>query len=219
MRVAINGTGIAGPTLAYSLRRFGHQSVLFERAPSTRLGGSSSTLGPWLRHLRADGYRAPPPGRCYKMERLSMVDASGAQVAGLDIRPIREQLRGRFISLARADLAAALLSACRDVPTHFGVSIIGIERQDGDGVTATLSDQRQERFDLVVGADGLHSHVRELVFGREPRFETPLGCHVAASRCQLSRRVVHTLPGSKQRAGRIALRGGDTLVLLICRST
>ena len=66
------------------------------------------------------------------------------------------------------------------MPTHFGVSIIGIERQDGDGVTATLSDQRQERFDLVVGADGLHSHVRELVFGREPRFETPLGCHVAA---------------------------------------
>jgi hypothetical protein len=37
-------------------------------------------------------------GRCYKMERLSMVDASGAEVAGLDIRPIREQLRGRFIS-------------------------------------------------------------------------------------------------------------------------
>ena len=89
-------------------------------------------------------------------------------------------------------------------------------------MTATLSDQRQERFDLVVGADGLHSHVRELVFGREPRFETPLGCHVAAFRMPgYPRRdeltyVSHTVP--KRQVGRVALRGGDTLALLICRS-
>ena len=138
MRIAINGAGIAGPTLAYWLRRFGHQPVLFERSPSPRAGG-------------------------------------------LDIRPMREQLQGRFISLPRTDLAGALLSASRDVPTHFGVSIVGID-QDGEGVTATLSDRRQERFDLVVGADGLYSQVRELAFGRAARFETPLGCHVAAFR-------------------------------------
>lgn len=222
MRVAINGTGIGGPTLAYWLRRFGHQPVLFERAPSPRTGGYIIDFwGLGFDIAERMGIVPLLLGRCYRMERLSMVDASGAEVAGLDIRPIREQLRGRFISLARADLAAALLSACRDVPTHFGVSIIGID-QDGDGVTATLSDQRQERFDLVVGADGLHSHVRELVFGREPRFETPLGCHVAAFRMPgYPRRdeltyVSHTVP--KRQVGRVALRGGDTLALLICRS-
>ena len=89
-------------------------------------------------------------------------------------------------------------------------------------MTATLSNGRQERFDLVVGADGLHSQVRELMFGPEARFETPLGCHVAAFRLPgYPRRdeltyVSHTVP--KRQVARVALRDDETLVLLICRS-
>jgi 2-polyprenyl-6-methoxyphenol hydroxylase-like FAD-dependent oxidoreductase len=67
------------------------------------------------------------------------------------------------------------------IPAHFGTSIADIQ-QDGDGVVVTLSNGRQERFDLVVGADGPHSEVRELMFGPERRFETSLGCHVEAFR-------------------------------------
>src|SRR5690349_13898649 len=90
------------------------------------------------------------------------------------------------------------------------------------GVTATLSTGERQRFDLVVGADGLHSGVRELAFGVEGRFETSLGCHVAAFRLPgYPRRddltyVSHTVP--KRQVARVALRDNDTLILLICRS-
>jgi 2-polyprenyl-6-methoxyphenol hydroxylase-like FAD-dependent oxidoreductase len=89
-------------------------------------------------------------------------------------------------------------------------------------VTATLSNGQQERFDLVVGADGLHSQVRDLTFGSEARFETSLGCHVAAFRLHgYPRRdelayVSRTVP--MRQVARVALRDDQTLVLLICRS-
>jgi 2-polyprenyl-6-methoxyphenol hydroxylase-like FAD-dependent oxidoreductase len=171
MRIAINGTGVAGPTLAYWLRRFGHEPTLFEKAPELRTGGY--VIDFWgLGFEIADRMGVVPAllERCYKMERLRMVDANGHEVAGMDVTPMRQQLHGRFISLARADLAAALFEVCHGIPAQFGVSIAGVQ-QDHEGVTATLSNGRQERFDLVVGADGLHSHVRELTFGPEVQFE------------------------------------------------
>jgi 2-polyprenyl-6-methoxyphenol hydroxylase-like FAD-dependent oxidoreductase len=222
MRVAINGTGVAGPTLAYWLRRFGHEPVLFKKAPDLRTGGYLIDF--WgLGFEIADRMGLVPTllERCYKMERLSMVGASGHEAAGMDVSPIRRQLKGRFISLARADLAAALFHACDGIPARFGVSIAELE-PDNEGVTATLSDGHQERFDLVVGADGLHSRVRELMLGPEEQFETPLGCHVAAFRLSgYPRRdeltyVSHTV--LQRQVARVALRDDETLVLLICRS-
>jgi len=222
MRVAINGTGVAGPTLAYWLRRFGHEPVLFEKAPALRTGG-------YLIDFWGLGYQiAERMGlipilrqRCYEMERMRMVDGDGRDEARLDLRPMRELLQGRFISLARSDLAAALFGACEGVPAHFGVWVSAIE-QDRGGVVATLSDGRRERFDLVIGAGGLHSPVRELVFGPESRFETSLGCYVAAFRIpgyphrdELTY-VSHTVP--RRHVARVALRNGETLVLLVCRS-
>ena len=222
MRVAINGTGVAGPTLAYWLRRFGHEPVLFEKAPRLRMGGYLIDF--WgLGFEIADRMGLVPTllERCYKMERLSMVDADGHEVAGMDVTSMRRQLKGRFISLARADLAAVLFQACDGIRARFGVSIAKLQ-PDSEGVTATLSNGEQERFDLAVGADGLHSQVRELTFGPEGQFETPLGCHVAAFRLSgYPRRdeltyVSHTVP--KRHVARVALRNDETLVLLICRS-
>ena len=222
MRVAINGTGVAGPTLAYWLRRFGHEPVLFEKATELRTGGY--VIDFWgLGFEIADRMGLVPTllERGYKMERLSIVDASGHEVAGMDVTSIRTRLNGRFVSIARAELAAALFEACQGIPAHFGVSIADL-KQDRDGVTATLSNGQQARFGLVVGADGLHSRVRELTFGPEVQFETSLGCHVAAFRLRgYPRRdeltyVSRTVP--MRQVARVALRDDETLVLLICRS-
>lgn len=222
MKIAINGTGIAGPTLAYWLRRFGHEPVLFEKAPALRAGGYIVDF--WgLGYELADRMGILPDlrQRCYLMQRLRMVDANGHEVAGMDVAPMRQQLRGRFISIARADLAAALCQACRDVPINFGVSIVALE-QEGDVVIAGLSDGTREAFDLVIGADGLHSRVRQLVFGPETEFETSVGCHVAAFRLPgYPHRdeliyVSHTV--AKRQVARVALHGGETLILLVCRS-
>ncbi len=222
MKVAINGIGVAGPTLAYWLRQYGHEPVLFEKAP--RLRTSGYLIDFWgLGYEIADRMGVVPTllERCYRMERLSMVNARGQEVAGMDVGPLRRELRGRFISLARADLAAALFEACAGVEGHFGVSIVGID-QTGERPLVTLSDGRREQFDLVVGADGLHSPVRELSFGIDKQFETSLGCHVAAFRLPAYPKrneltyVSHTVP--KKQVARVALRDDETMVLLIFRS-
>ncbi len=222
MRIAINGAGVAGPTLAYWLREFGHDPVLYERAPALRTGG-------YLIDFWGLGYEiAERMGlipilrqRSYLIERMRLVAGDGHQVASLDLRAMREALSGRFISLARVDLARALTGACTGIPVHFGTSVTAVEQTDSDVVT-TLSDGHQERFDLVIGAGGLHSRLRELVFGPQASFEKPLGCYVAAFRIpgyphrdELTY-VSHTVP--KRQVARVTLRDEETLVLLVCRA-
>ena len=185
MRVAINGMGIAGPTLAYWLRRSGHDPVLFEKAPAVRSGGYLIDF--WgLGYEIAERMGIIPTLRkhSYVMKRLRMVDRDGREEAHMDLGPLYEAQRGRFISLARADLASALAGACQGIQAHFNVSISAIA-QDGAGSIVTLSDGRQDRFDLVVGGDGLHSRVRALAFGPEAQFERFLDCHGAAFRVRV----------------------------------
>jgi 2-polyprenyl-6-methoxyphenol hydroxylase-like FAD-dependent oxidoreductase len=222
MRVAINGMGIAGPTLAYWLREWGHEPVLFEKAPAIRTGGYLIDF--WgLGYEIAERMGIIPELRehGYQMQRLRMVDRDGGEEAQMDLAPLYDAQRGRFISLPRSDLASALVGACRGIPVHFNLSIRAIA-QDGAASMVTLSDGRQDRFDLVVGADGLHSQVRALAFGLEAQFERFLDCYVAAFRVRgYPHRdeltfVSHTVRG--RQASRVSLRDEETLVLLICRA-
>lgn len=222
MRVAINGMGIAGPTLAYWLRRSGHDPVLFEKAPAVRTGGYLIDF--WgLGYEIAERMGIIPTLRkhSYVMKRLRMVDRDGREEAHMDLGPLYEAQRGRFISLARADLASALAGACQGIPAHFNVSISAIA-QDGAGSIVTLSDGRQDRFDLVVGSDGLHSQVRALAFGPKAQFERFLDCYVAAFRVRGYPHhdelmfVSHTVRG--RQAARVSLRDDETLVQLVCRA-
>ena len=221
MRVAINGTGVAGPALAYWLRRHGHEPVLLERAPALRTGGY--VIDFWGMGYELAGRMGIVPElreRGYLVEELRTVDTAGRTRSSIDVAPMREALGDSFVSVGRSDLSAAVLAACGDVETRFGVWVEGVA-QDADGVDVTLSDGTTERFDLVVGADGLHSQVRSLAFGPAEQFERPLGCIVAAVRMrdyphrdELAY-VLHTVP--RRQVGRFTMREGETLGLLICR--
>src|SRR3954471_12243136 len=147
MRVAINGMGIAGPTLAYWLRRSGHDPVLFERAPAVRTGGYLIDF--WgLGYEIAERMGIVPTlrERGYEMQRLQMIDGHGHEEAQMELTPLYEAQRGRFISVARTDLASALAGACAGIPIHFNCSISAIAK-DGARSLVTLTDGRQERFD------------------------------------------------------------------------
>jgi len=223
MRVAINGAGVAGPTAAFWLARRGHEPVLFERAPSRRAGGYVIDfwgLGYDLAERMGIVERLRERG--YFVEQLVAVDEHGHRIATAQVEPMRKAVGDRFVSIARSELSDALLDACGDVPVRFGTSITDVS-PDAEGVTATLSDGTTERFDAVIGADGLHSRIREAAFGPERRFEHDLGCSVIAFHVPGYRPreelvyATHTVVG--RQAARFTLRHDDTLALFVCESS
>ena len=150
---------------------------------------------------------------------MRIVDGRGRRRGGFDAAVFREAAFGRYTTIARGDLGAVLFRAVEPrVETLFGDSITGLEDQV-DGVLVHFEHRPPRRFDLVVGADGLHSTVRTLVFGPEARFEKFLGQTVAAFEVagyphrDPDVYVAYSTPG--QQIARFSLRGDRTLFLCV----
>jgi len=221
VRIAINGAGVAGPTLAWWLRHHGHDPVLFEVAPKLRTGGYVIDFwGVGFQVAERMGLIPTLREQGYMVNELRLVNTKRRTVASMDTKPIRKLLDDQFLSIARGDIASTIFHACQGVETRFGCSIDHIE-QHAHGARVRTTDGSEEDFDLVVGADGLHSRVRELVFGPEPRFERFLGFHVAAfttTDYQPRDELVYVSCAAPKRSiARFALRNGQTLFLLIFR--
>ncbi len=220
MRVAVSGAGIAGPTLAYWLQRCGHQPTLIEKSPQLRTGGYVIDFwGVGYRIAERMGLGRQLQTAGYDVREVRLVDRLGRKVGGFGTDGFRRMADGRFTSLARGDLAAMIYHAIADdVETIFGDGIVAIE-QDGSGVQVGLQSGASREFDLVIGAGGLHSPVRRLVFGPQAGFERDLGYRVAAVEAEGYRPrdeltyVSYGIPG--RMASRFAMRDDRTLFLLI----
>jgi 2-polyprenyl-6-methoxyphenol hydroxylase-like FAD-dependent oxidoreductase len=223
MRIAISGAGVAGPTLAYWLCRAGHQPTLIETAPQLRTGGY--VIDFWgLGYQVAQRMGLEPVIRelGYEVQSIRSVGCDGNIKASLDVDAFTRATHGRYTSLPRGDLAAAIYAAIEhDVETVFGDSITAIN-EHADGVSLSFAEGTTRDFDLVIGADGLHSNVRRLTFGAELKAEYYLGCMVAAYVVDAYRPrdellyVTHSTPGRS--VGRFSLRDDRTLILLVFRS-
>ena len=181
MKVLISGAGIAGPTLAWWLAQRGIEPVIVERSPQLRTGGY--VIDFWGAGFDvADKMGILPAVReaGYVVEEVRMVDAAGKRVGGFSVDVFRRLTDDRYVSLPRGDLAAILFRAVEGhVETIFGDSIASLDERDGK-VRVEFEHGASREFDAVVGADGLHSRVRELAFGPEARYENYLGYCVAA---------------------------------------
>lgn len=223
MRIAISGAGIAGPSLAYWLQRTGHEPTLFERAPQFRTGGYVIDFwGVGYRVAQLMGIERAVRDAGYQVQRLRSVGPNDQLRASLGVDAFRAAAGGRFTSLPRGDLAATIYDRIKDdVEMTFGDSITSIN-EHSDGVCLSFAHAKTRVFDLVVGADGLHSNVRRLAFGPESDVEHFLGCVVAACVVEGYRPrdelvyVTHSEPGRS--VARFSLRGDRTMFLFVFRS-
>jgi 2-polyprenyl-6-methoxyphenol hydroxylase-like FAD-dependent oxidoreductase len=222
MKVAINGAGIAGTALAYWLGRLGHEVLLVERAPELRTGGFVLNLwGIGYDAVERMGLLPRLLDLQHHSDELRMVDRRGRTRGGYPSSVLLKLANGRMATLARSDIAAAIYGSLDGrVETRFGDSITAIE-EVGARVRVDFEQSPPREFDLVVGADGLHSRVRQIVFGPEADFEHPMGCHVASFEVagyphrDGNAYVAHTAPG--RYVARFPLREDKMLFFVLMR--
>lgn len=180
MRVLIVGAGIAGPTLAYWLLRSGHQVTIVEQAPGLRRGGYLVDFwGAGFDVAERMGIVPEVRRRGYVMTEARAVDRAGRRIASLRPKAIMGPGQ-RYVSIARSDLAAVIYDALDGRAELMLDDSVQALADDGKHVQVTFDSGQAGRYDLVVGADGLHSRVRTLVFGSDGQFEKYLGMVVAA---------------------------------------
>jgi 2-polyprenyl-6-methoxyphenol hydroxylase-like FAD-dependent oxidoreductase len=178
--VLISGAGVAGPTVAYWLARHGLRPTIVERAAGLRSSGSPVDVrGPAVQVAERMGVMERLRQASTDATATSFVNRSGRRVGRVNMRALQRAARSREVELTRTDLAAILYQASRDSAEYVFDDTMTALSQDHGGVDVTFEKAAPRRFDLVIGADGLHSATRRLAFGPEPRFVHHGGIYVA----------------------------------------
>lgn len=176
-RVMILGAGIAGPALAHWLARHGFRPTVVELAKELRSGGSAIVVkGPAIAAAEKMGILPQLREAATQATTLSLLDPDGRRILRLPLTSERSQ----SVELTRSDLSAILHRAAADETEFlFGDTVTALT-QDESGVDVTFRRAAPRRFDLVIGADGVHSTVRRLLFGPAERFTRDLGMYGAS---------------------------------------
>ncbi|MFE5604574.1 FAD-dependent monooxygenase [Streptomyces coelicoflavus] len=174
--VLVSGASVAGPTLAYWLNRHGYAVTVVEKARTIRSGGYPVDVrGPALDVVERMGLLPRLRDAHIDLRRLTFLHEDGGEVASLHPHAVTGGATGRDLEIRRGDLTDALYTAVRDdVEFLFDDSVDTLD-QSGHGVDVTFRGGGSRTFDLVFGADGMHSRTRQMVFGPEERFQRYLG--------------------------------------------
>lgn len=175
-KVLISGASVAGPALAFWLNRYGFAVTVVEKAGTLRDGGYPIDVrGTALEVVRRMGILPRLEDAHIDLRRLTFLDGDGREVVSVNPHTVTGGVAGRDLEVRRGDLAGALYTAVRDdVEFLFNDSIDTLD-QSGHGVDVTFRGGSRRTFDMVFGADGLHSRTREFLFGPEERFHRYLG--------------------------------------------
>ena len=211
--VLISGAGIAGPALAHWLHHHGFAVTVVERAPELRTGGYKVDIrGVAIDVVERMGLLPDIQRAGTDMRTGAYVNDDGERIATLPADIFGARV-GRDDEIMRGELARLLHDRTKGgVEYLFGDSITSLTEQHDGGagtegpaggqgcVEVTFERHAPRRFDLVVGADGMHSAVRRLVFGPEESFVRPLGAYIAAfsmpNELSLDREeLYHLIPG------------------------
>lgn len=174
--VLISGASISGPALAYWLQRSGFAVTVVEKAGALRGGGYPIDIrGTAIEVVRRMGILPRLQDAHIDSRRCTFLDADGSRLVSVTPSAVAGGAEGQDIEVRRGDLAATLYALVRDdVEFMFGDSIDTLDQSER-GVDVTFHSGQRRTFDLVIGADGMHSHTREILFGTEERFHRYLG--------------------------------------------
>lgn len=177
----ISGAGIAGPALAYWLTQRGLQVTVVERAAAPRGGGQAVDIRGVAREV-VERMGVLPTIKATSLHEhgFAFVDEQGGHQVSLPVHFMGGEGIVAEIEIVRGDLSRILYEATRDHAEYQFQDSIESLAQDKDGVQVTFVNGSTRRFDLVVGADGVHSRVRALTFGDSERTAVaPLGGYTA----------------------------------------
>lgn len=173
--VLISGASIAGPALAFWLSRYGYEVTIVENAPTLRPGGYAVDFrGAAVDVLSKMGLLEEIRKYETRSEKVSMVNKHHQVVARMP-----DGFTSGELEILRGDLAAVLYNATRQNAEYIFDDSITAMNDTMDGVIVSFKRGMPRRFDLVIGADGLHSNVRALEFGPEHRFVRHMGYYIS----------------------------------------
>ncbi|GGP10165.1 FAD-dependent monooxygenase [Nonomuraea glycinis] len=178
MNVLISGASVAGPVLAYWLTRYGFSVTVVERAPALRKTGGHAVdlFTPAMEIVRRMGVLDRIQEAKTGVEWMTIWPEGRDRPVELELRKLMSGVSDQHVEIMRDDLSEILYDATRDdVEYVFDDSITSIS----EAGEVTFERAAGRTFDLVIGADGLHSNVRGLVFGPESRHTTWIGAYLA----------------------------------------
>lgn len=179
--ILISGAGIAGTTLAYWLKMFGFNPTIVEVSPKLREGGYGIDFWGAGFDVAEKMNIVPDLEKAdIGISELLFVDENNKRKGALNYRQIKRLMKGRALTLLRSDLAKIIYNHLdKEIEVIFGDTLTQIEQSEKE-VSATFKSGKVRNFDLVIGADGLHSNVRNLIFGSEEQFEKYYGYYTAS---------------------------------------
>ena len=197
MRILISGASISGPVLAYWLTRYGFDVTIVERAPALRKTGGHAVdlFRPAMEISEKMGVLPTIEALATGTDALTMYREGARRPARVDLTKVVGGISDRHVEIMRDDLSEVYYDAGRDdVEYIFGDSITSISL-DGE---VTFEHAAPRNYDVVVGADGLHSNVRRLVFGEDAGRAQFLGGYLA----------VQSVPKTLARSGEMVVHVG-----------
>jgi 2-polyprenyl-6-methoxyphenol hydroxylase-like FAD-dependent oxidoreductase len=179
MRVLVSGGGIAGPAVAFWLRRHGFTPVVVERWPGARPGGQAVDVRGVARDV-VERMGLMPTVRASALDErgFALVDGRGRRTAELPVEAFGGEGIVAEVEILRDELSRILVAATDGVQYRYGDSMVALA-QDADGVDVTFASGGTERFDLVIGADGVRSATRASAFGPHEEYVRHLGGYTA----------------------------------------
>ncbi|MEV0090100.1 FAD-dependent monooxygenase [Streptomyces sp. NPDC050738] len=198
--ILISGASIAGPVLAYWLHHHGFTVTVVEVAPAPRSGGYAVDLrGPAMTVADRMGLLPALREHSTEMRDMQVVNAAGAPVVALPAAVFAGELE-----ILKSDLTRLLYEATRDDVEYLFSDSVKELSEDDDGVDVTFENAASRRFDLVIGADGLHSKVRRLGFGPTADYLRPLDIYAAVWSVDNYLDLDHTGMSHTDGSGRVA---------------